>query len=68
MSTSCRHLRNKKMFMPVSAETESTQPAPGYTAESPCHYWCNRTLTEAGLDDQPVHPDRCQPGRSCFEE
>ena len=32
------------------------------------HCWCNRTQTVAGLDDQPVHKDACQPGRTCFEE
>jgi hypothetical protein len=35
---------------------------------SPSHFWCNRTQTVVGVDDQPVHKNVCTPGRSCFEE
>jgi hypothetical protein len=35
---------------------------------TPCHFWCNRTQTVVGVDDQPVHKNSCAPGRSCFEE
>jgi hypothetical protein len=35
---------------------------------APCHFWCNRTQTVVGMDDQPVHKDACNPSRSCFEE
>jgi hypothetical protein len=35
---------------------------------TPCHYWCNRTQTVVGVDDQPVHKQACQDGRTCFEE
>jgi hypothetical protein len=35
---------------------------------SACHYWCNRTQTVAGPDDQRVHKTTCNPSRSCFEE
>jgi hypothetical protein len=35
---------------------------------TPCHYWCNRTQSVTGVDDQVVHKTTCNPGRSCFEE
>ena len=35
---------------------------------TPCHFWCNLTQTVVGVDDQQVHKNFCQPGRSCFEE
>ncbi len=61
----CRHLRTKKMFIPAQAdEALKEQTEPGAS----CHFWCNRTLTEVGWDDQPVHKDRCGGWRSCFEE
>jgi hypothetical protein len=31
-------------------------------------FWCNRTLTEIGEDDKPVHPNACKSCRACFEE
>ena len=34
---------------------------------TPCHFWCNRTQTVVGVDDQPVHKSVCTPDRTCFE-
>jgi hypothetical protein len=36
-------------------------------ADDQSFYWCNRSLASLGLDDNPVHPCVCQPGRSCHE-
>ena len=62
----CQHLRTKKMFIPAL-----TADAPGRneteTETGPCHYWCNCTLTEVGPDDQSVHPQVCQPERTCYQ-
>jgi len=66
MTEPCKNLRTKKMFIPhpeLGAETPSIEPAGGSS-----HFWCNRTLTEVGPDDHPVHPDCCKPGRKCFDE
>ncbi len=65
-SNSCRHLRAKHMFIPALAQASQEQH-PGQPAAS-AHCWCNCTLTETGPDDKPVGPERCQPGRPCFEE
>jgi hypothetical protein len=32
------------------------------------HCWCNRTLTEVGVDDQLAGIQDCNPTRPCFEE
>ncbi|HOW66193.1 MAG TPA: hypothetical protein P5186_13325 [Candidatus Paceibacterota bacterium] len=62
----CRHLRTKKMFIPFQNDS-----APGVAEEisgQHPHFWCNRTLTEVGQDDQPVDPCRCREPRACFED
>jgi hypothetical protein len=62
----CRHLRTKKMFIPVQAGD-----SPGgaeESAEQNTHFWCNLTLTEVGFDDEPVGSQRCHAPRPCFEE
>jgi hypothetical protein len=62
----CKHLRTKKMFTGATA-AEAFVDKEGENVTS-CHFWCNRTQSVVGVDDQPVHKDVCQPGRSCFEE
>ena len=62
----CRHLRTKKMYIP--AQADEIYSAADEDAASVGHCWCNRTLTETGEDDQPVHPTRCIPQRRCFED
>jgi hypothetical protein len=64
--TFCRHLRTKALFVGATPE-EAFAEKPDDEARS-CHFWCNRTQTVAGLDDQPVDKDACRPGRECFEE
>jgi len=63
-SVPCRHLRTKKMYIPALADGAlDMEPS----ADDQSFYWCNRTLTALGRDDNPVHPCVCQPGRSCHE-
>jgi hypothetical protein len=64
--TFCKHLRTKAMFIGATPE-EAFAEKPDDRITS-CHFWCNRTQTVAGLDDQPVHKDTCNSSRSCFEE
>ena len=64
--TFCKHLRTKTLFTGATPEEAFADKADGHT--TPCHFWCNRTQTVVGLDDQPVHKHVCTPGRSCFEE
>jgi len=61
----CRHLRTKKLFIP---EHESDAFAEPIEPEAEPFYWCNRTLTPLGTDDQPAHVRLCVRGRCCFEE
>lgn len=66
MLACCKHLRAKKMFIPAPAE--KPLPEDEESAGRASHCWCNRTLTETGPDDQPVHSGICRPDRPCFEE
>jgi hypothetical protein len=61
----CKHLRTKKMYIPAQAD-EVFQADGG--AEHVGHCWCNRTLSEVGVDDRQVSIPICNPSRSCFEE
>ena len=66
LSTQCRHLRTKAMFIPALAQEGSE---PGVPEASNCsHCWCNQTLTETGPDEQPVGNEVCKPTRACFEQ
>jgi hypothetical protein len=38
------------------------------SASSTAVYWCVQTMTPVGPDDDQVIPDRCIPGRNCYEE
>ena len=62
----CRHLRTKKMYIPAQADEVFAKGADA--AESSGHCWCNRTLTEVGLDDKLAGLKDCSPSRSCFQE
>ncbi len=62
----CKHLRTKTLFT-GSNVIEAFAEKLGENV-TPSHYWCNRTQTVVGVDDQPVHKKTCAPGRSCFEE
>ena len=55
------------MYIPAQADEVFSGPAkppPNFAG----HCWCNRTLTEIGLDDQLAGLKDCNPSRSCFEE
>jgi len=60
----CRFLRTKRMFIPALADGALDQVQDGADQS---HYWCNKTLSALGRDDNPVHPCACQPGRACHE-
>ena len=31
------------------------------------HYWCSKTCTCIGPDDEHVHPGTCRAGRGCYD-
>ena len=62
----CQHLRTKKMFTGATADEAFADKHDEHV--TPCHFWCNRTQTAVGVDDQPVHKNVCTPSRTCFEE
>jgi hypothetical protein len=34
--------------------------------DSSNHCWCRETQEVIGPDNQRVHPEKCNPGRSCY--
>ncbi|MFQ5707077.1 MAG: hypothetical protein ACE5HO_06475 [bacterium] len=60
----CRFLRSKKTYVPDLDHAESWRTAD--TTTQP--YWCLRTMTTAGPDNQLVAPERCQKERTCYQE
>jgi hypothetical protein len=62
----CKHLRTKRMY--IEAVPEAALAEPVDQPFSPCYFWCNLTQTAVGVDDRPVHKDRCNSCRTCFEE
>ena len=54
----CRHLRTKKMYIPAQAdEVFADHEEMGHCG----HCWCNKTLTEMGLDDRAAGIQACNP-------
>lgn len=64
-STMCKHLRTKKMFTLATIEEALQDDEHGHNN---CHFWCNKTQTVTGADDQPAHKHVCNASRRCFEE
>ena len=63
-SQPCRHLRTKRMYIPVLAEGALDLEQP-HTDQS--FYWCNKTQSALGRDDNAVRLCDCQLGRTCHE-
>ena len=61
--TLCSRLRTKGMFVTGYDGPPPDMPFLPDTAV----YWCNRSGWAMGPDDRPANPDRCAPGRGCFE-
>jgi hypothetical protein len=63
-SVPCRFLRTNRMYVPALAQAALEFR---HNHHDQTFYWCNRTLSALGRDDDQVHPCVCQPGRSCHE-
>jgi len=66
MTTYCKHLRTKSLFIGATPE-EAFADKEGENV-TPCHFWCSLTQTVVGVDEQLVHKNACQSPRKCFEE
>jgi hypothetical protein len=56
----CRRLRYKQMF--YQSEPEPYVP---HGHDNSC--WCTHSMNVLGPDGEAADPERCRPGRSCFE-
>jgi hypothetical protein len=59
----CRHLRTKRMHVPVLAAGALERHL---LSNDDSFYTCTQTLSVLGCDDDAVHPRACCPGRSCY--
>ena len=61
----CRYLRTKKMYVSVQEDAAFSNK---FDPNSFSHCWCNRTMTEIGLDDKLVSFRGCSTsGRRCYQ-
>jgi hypothetical protein len=61
--TLCRLLRTKGLYVAGYEGPPPELPHPTDTAV----FWCNGSGWAMGPDGLPCNPDRCGPGRGCFE-
>jgi hypothetical protein len=59
----CQSLRTKNPYG-NSPQDHASWP-PGVAAAS--SYWCLKTMSVAGPDENYVHLARCVPGRACYQ-
>lgn len=62
MKATCLCLRHKMMYC------DERQDRPGFVdANSDTRvYFCTKSQDSLGLDNEPVHPEDCKPGRACY--
>ena len=60
----CRSLRWKGFYGRIFTDVDALQQA---LAENDSAFSCLQTCQPWGEDDDRVLPERCQPGRGCFE-
>ncbi|MHC4414705.1 MAG: hypothetical protein ACYS0G_05420 [Planctomycetota bacterium] len=62
LQVSCRHIRHKLMYV------DERQTVPGLVDDSSDTrvFFCVKTQESLGPDSEPVSPDDCVAGRSCF--
>jgi hypothetical protein len=63
-SSHCTNLRHKGMYVMSVPDPDESKFYDSYDATA---YWCTCTQKGIGPDGQPVHADRCRPGRECCE-
>lgn len=59
----CQCLRTKNPYGTTPQDAESWLPG----VDTSSSYWCLRTMSSAGPDDNYVHLARCVPGRGCYQ-
>ena len=63
--TPCKYFRNKKMYVP---DQEGTAFSAKFDPNAFSHCWCNKTMTEVGVDDNLVtFRNCCSAERICYK-
>lgn len=60
MPTACACLRARMQYVVPESHWSAHR--------TPRQFWCLHSMSSVGPDDKQVHPEDCQPGRTCFEE
>lgn len=63
MISHCKHLRTKTSYVPDANNPDSWRSDDSSTAQ----YWCLKTMTTAGPDNDLVAPEKCAGSRACFD-
>jgi hypothetical protein len=62
-TSACRHLRSKGMYVYTDGQANQTHEDYDNTA-----YWCLKSMTNFGPDDELVGGQECKdPSRTCYE-
>ncbi len=62
----CRQLRCKEMYYNSPDQLERARANPAEALANK-HFWCLKTFTAMGPENEPCSADACSPSRSCYE-
>ena len=62
----CKQLRCKEMYYDSKDQLERAQANPAEALANK-HYWCLKTFTAMGPENEPCHAESCKPERACYE-
>lgn len=62
----CRHLRCKEMYVNDAASLERAQQEPERAFENK-YFWCLKTFTARGPENEQCGAEECRPSRACYE-
>lgn len=62
----CRHLRCKEMYYtsPEQVERARANPAEAFANK---YFWCLKTFTATGPENEACGAEECKPERGCYE-
>lgn len=62
----CRHLRCKEMYYSSEEQLARWRANPDQALENRA-YWCLKTFTAMGPENEPCDATKCDPERGCYE-
>jgi len=62
-----RHLCPSMLMKHILTHSLDDHVFDGRSSAGDGYYWCSKTCTCVGPDDEVVHPSACVPGRTCHD-